>query len=301
MKKWLVRGLLGLLGLVALAAIALVALAQLGERKAQRRVELTLAAVAIPDDAAAIERGHYLFRSRGCTDCHGVDGAGREFINDGKGLRVRASNITTAAGSAVARYTPLDWVRTIRHGVAPDGRPLLIMPSEDYNRFTDRDVGALVAYLRQMPAAPVEPARIELPLPVRALYGAGLLRDAAEKIDHTLPPSTPVPEAISVEHGAYVANTCIGCHGPGLSGGRIAGAPPDWPAAANLTPGSGSALVAYSDADSFVRMMRGGRRPDNSAISTVMPFAALKEMSDTDLRALYLHLKRLPARAAGSH
>jgi mono/diheme cytochrome c family protein len=194
-----------------------------------------------------------------------------------------------------------DWDRSIRHGVAPGGRPLFIMPSEDYNRLTNDDFAALVAFLQQMPAANGGPAQISLPLPVRALYGAGLLKDAAEKIDHTLPPSTPVPEAVSTAHGAYVANACIGCHGATLSGGRIPGAPPDWPAAANLTPGEGSGMTRYADAKQFVAMMRSGKRPDGSAVSTVMPFDALSEMSDVDLEALYLHLQGLAPRAAGSH
>ena len=37
-------------------------------------------------------------------------------------------------------------------------------------------------------------AELHLPMVVRALYGAGLIRDAAEKIDHALAPSTPVPD-----------------------------------------------------------------------------------------------------------
>jgi hypothetical protein len=34
-------------------------------------------------------------------------------------------------------------------------------------------------------------------------------------------------------------------------------------------------------------MLRGGRRPEGSAISPVMPFASLRRMNDTDARALY--------------
>jgi hypothetical protein len=37
-------------------------------------------------------------------------------------------------------------------------------------------------------------------------------------------------------------------------------------------------------------MIRTGRRPDGSAVSTVMPFASLREMSDLDVQALYLYL-----------
>jgi mono/diheme cytochrome c family protein len=299
-KTWLRRAGYGLLALIALAAVAIAALVAYGHLKANRKLEIRLEAVAQRSDPDAIERGGYLFRSRGCTDCHGNDGAGRTFVDDGKGLRLHAPNITPARGSATADYRMEDWDRSIRHGVAPGGRPLMIMPSEDYNRLTNDDFAALVAYLRQMPAAAGGPAEISLPLPVRALYGAGLLHDAAQKIDHGLAPAMPVPEAVSPAHGAYVANACIGCHGPGLSGGRIPGAPPQWPAAANLTPSDGSALAKYANARAFIAMMRSGVRPDGNAVSTVMPFGSLKAMSDVDLEALFLHLKRLAPRAAGT-
>lgn len=300
MKTWLVRAGWSLLALVILIAAAVALLVANGHRKAQRHVEVQLQPVAARGDAAAIERGGYLFRSRGCTDCHGTDGAGRTFLDDGKGLRIHAPNITPGS-AVVASYRMEDWDRTIRHGVAPGGRPLFIMPSEDYNRLTNDDFAALVAFLTQMPPAAGRAAQIELPLPVRALYGAGALKDAAQKIDHTLPPSAPVAEAVSREHGAYVANACIGCHGPTLSGGRIPGAPPDWPAAARLSPGEGNVMPRYADATQFVAMMRSGRRPDGSEVSRVMPFAALKEMSDVDLQALYLYLQDPAPRIATSN
>jgi mono/diheme cytochrome c family protein len=300
MNKWLKRGAFALCGLAATGAAALVLGAQLGERKMQRQVALQVGPVALPGDDAGLARGKYLYLSRGCTECHGVDGGGKDVVNDGKGMRVRAPNITPAPGSAVERYTVADWVRTVRHGVKPDGRPAIVMPSEDYNRLTDADLGALVAWLRQMPPATGGPAVIEFPLPVKALYAAGVIHDAAEIIDHALPPSQPVAEAPTAVHGAYVANACIGCHGAGLSGGRIPGAPPEWPAAANLTPGDGSAMAHYADAGAFVQMLRSGQRPDGSAISRVMPFESLQALNDTDAQALYLHLKALAPRAAGN-
>jgi len=300
MNKWLKRGAFTATGLVAALAAALVLGAQLGERKMQRQVALQpIAAVTLPGDEAGLARGKYLYLSRGCTECHGVNGAGKDVVNDGKGMWVRAPNITPVPGSAVERYTVADWVRTVRHGVKPDGRPAIVMPSEDYNRLTDADLGALIAYVRQMPGANGGPAVIEFPLPVKALYAAGVIHDAAEVIDHALAPSQPVPEAPTAAHGGYVANACIGCHGAGLSGGRIPGAPPEWPAAANLTPGDGSAMARYADADAFVKMLRSGRRPDGSAVSRVMPFESLQALNDTDAQALYLHLKGLAPRPAG--
>jgi len=94
---------------------------------------------------------------------------------------------------------------------------------------------------------------------------------------------------VTLEHGRYVAQMCAGCHGASLQGGKIVGAPPDWPAAARLALGEGSVMPRYKDVEAFVTMMRSGKRADGSAIA-VMPFASLKTMSDTDLRALHLYL-----------
>lgn len=45
-------------------------------------------------------------------------------------------------------------------------------------------------------------------------------------------------------------------------------------------------------------MFRSGKRPGGSAV-TVMPFATLREINDTDVAALYAYLKQLPPRPAG--
>ena len=303
MKRW-VKWTVGVIGaLVVVAAAAVAVGTQLAERKSQRHVRIELqpaswAMSATAPDAPTLARGKYLFNSRGCAECHGINGAGREFINDGKGLRLKSPNISPGQGSVVARYTPEDWERTIRHGVKPDGRAVFLMPSEDYNGFTEPDLAALVAYVRSLPPVSGSGAVVELSLPVKVMYGYGAIEDAAQKIDHSLPPPQPIAEGVTAAHGAYVANMCIGCHGPGLSGGKIPGTPPDWAPAANLTPGEGSVLKRYPDADQFVAMLRSGKRPDGTAV-TVMPFESLRELNDVDAHALYSYLKTVPARPFG--
>lgn len=298
MKRWLKWAAVLAAGLAVVAAGAAFAGLQLAERKMQRKVEVDVRPVAFTSDAAALERGRYLYASRGCVDCHGANGGGRTFVEDGESLRIRGPNISPGPGSVVAGYGPEDWVRAIRHGVARGGRPLMIMPSEDYNRFTDADLAALVAYVRALPPAEGGPAIVQLPLPARVLYGFGAIHDAAGKIDHSQPPAQPVPEGVNVAHGAYVANMCLGCHGPQLAGGRIPGGPPDWPAAPNLTPGEGTVMVRYADAESMLRLFRSGKRHDGSEVK-VMPFGSLKEMSETDVRALHLYLKGLQPKPQG--
>ncbi len=288
----------GLLALALLAAALVAAGLWMAERRMNRRIDLPPETLTLRSDAAAVERGRYLFASRGCVDCHGADGAGRTFLDQPDGLKVVGPNITPGPGSAVAAYRDADWVRTLRHGVAPDGRPLRIMPSEDYNGLSADDLAAVVAYVRQLPPREGAQAVVALPLPVRVLVGFGAIPDAASKIDHTKPAPAPVPEGVTREHGAYVANMCLGCHGPQLAGGKVPGGPPDWPAAADLTGGDAGALARYPDADTMLAMFRSGRRPDGSAVQ-VMPFESLRAMSETDVRALHLYLRGLPPAKRG--
>ena len=290
--KW-VLGVVGV-GVLLVVAAGLVGW-QLADRKMARKVDVKVVPVAFTSDARALERGRYLFESRGCADCHGANGAGRTFV-EGVGIKLAGPDITS--GGATGAYKPEDWVRTIRHGVNPSGHALMIMPSEDYNRFTDQDLASLVAYVRALPPQGGAKAVIDLPAPARILYGFGAIQDAAARIDHSLPPAQPVAAGVTAQHGAYVANMCIGCHGVHLSGGKVPGGPPDWPPAANLTPGEGSVMPRYPDAARFVAMLRSGKRPDGSAIK-VMPFESLGKLSDVDAQAVYEFLKTVPAHPAG--
>jgi mono/diheme cytochrome c family protein len=296
MKRW-IKWTAGVVGAVVLLGAGAAAVGwQMADRKMARKVEVAVKPLPYVSDAQSLERGKYLFESRGCVDCHGANGGGRVFVDDGKSLKIAGPNITS--GGTTTAYKPEDWVRAIRHGVRPDGRALMIMPSEDYNRLTDQDLAGLVAYVRSLPPQQGGEAVVKLPPPVRVLYGFGAIKDAAAKIDHSLPPAQPVPVAVNAQHGAYVANMCIGCHGEHLSGGKIPGGPPDWPPAANITPGQDSAMTRYKDAGQFVGMLRSGKRPDGTPIK-VMPFESLGKLNDVDAQALYAYLKTVPPRAAG--
>ena len=297
MTAWNKR-LLWLLILASVAPAAIWIAKHMGERKMRRVIAITPAPLHTTPAGVTLQQGRYLFSTRGCADCHGANGSGREVIRSA-GMLIASPNISRGANSATARYRDIDWIRTLRHGVKPDGRPVMIMPSEDYNRLTDDDLASIIAYVRQLPPVPGQGAQIRLPLKVKVMYALGAVKDAAELIDHTLAPQAPVAPAVNAAHGAYVARSCVGCHGEHLSGGRIPGSPPEWPAPANLTPGPGSAMARYPSAEAFMAMLRSGRRPDGSAISSVMPFASLRQMNEVDVRALHAYLATLPPRAAG--
>ena len=93
--RWLRRGVLALLALALLAAAALSGAVLMAHHKMERRVDVDVKPVALRPrgDTAALERGRYLYASRGCVDCHGADGGGRLFIDAPNGLRVAGPQI----------------------------------------------------------------------------------------------------------------------------------------------------------------------------------------------------------------
>ena len=204
MKRWIkwTAGSALLLGVIVVATAA--SGLYLAEQKRNRTIDIKPRPVAYTTDAQTIERGRYLYASRSCSYCHGAQGTGREFVNDGKGTRIVGPNITPAG--VVARYQPEDWNSVIRHGVKPNGRPVLVMPSEDYNRFTNEDLNALVPYVRQFPPKEGAQAVNDLPHPAWVLYGLGAIPDAASRIDHQLAPSRPTAAGVTLANGQYVAN-----------------------------------------------------------------------------------------------
>ncbi len=142
--------------------------------------------VAIPTQPAAIARGHHLAIISGCIDCHGQNLSGRVFFENVMIGRFVAPNLTKGKGGSGGRFSDEDWVRAIRHGVRPDGKPLLVMPSKQYYALSDADLGALIAYLETIP-----PVDNELPASTVSPIGRALMltmKDlpllAAERIDH---------------------------------------------------------------------------------------------------------------------
>jgi mono/diheme cytochrome c family protein len=196
-------------------------------------------------------------------------------------------------------YTDQDWVRAIRHGIGPDRKPLLFMPSHEYNVLTDEDLSALVAYLRSVPPVDNSPAKSTVGPIGRLLFLKGDLHLLpAEIIDHDAPrPTAPVPGP-TAEYGAYLSTGCTGCHGASFSGGKIPGTPPEFPPAANITPDPETGIGAWTEAD-FFRSLREGRRPDGSELAAEMPWQLTRQMTDDEIRAIWLHLRSVPAKAEG--
>jgi mono/diheme cytochrome c family protein len=291
---WMVGGIVVLLGV----AVVVIVIASNRVFAAKVTVPVPVAEIRVPDgDPEAIARGQYLVdHVLGCKVCHAQDLAGRAEVDNPMIGTLWGPNLTSGEGSAIRNFTSADWVRAIRHGVAPDGHRLVLMPSEDFTSFSDEDLGSIVAYIKS--ASPVDrPNRgIRIGPLGRVLLVTNQVSFAFDKIDHAAPRPHVSPSA-SVEWGHVLAGACRGCHGDGLSGGKIPGADPAWPPARNLTPDE-TGLKGWT-VEAFSNAFRHGQRPDGTTLTDVMPWKAFSGMTDTDVTALFSYLQTLPPRPFG--
>ncbi len=247
--------------------------------------------VAIATKRAAA-RGKLLMETRlGCVECHGKDLQGKLVADAMPVWKWVAPNITS--GGKTAGYTAADWDRILRHGVRKDGQSAL-MPAEDYVGLADREVSDIAMYVQTVAASDVQQPPTELGPVGKVLLATGKMPISVEDIDHKrVQPVLPPRPAVNLEFGRHVAQVCVGCHRVDYSGGPIAQGPPEWPPAANLT-----VLQQWSQAD-FFKAMRDGVRPDGREISEVMPWQAMKHMSDVELSAMFLYFQTLDAKPNG--
>src|SRR5215208_744956 len=255
--------------------------------------------VPIPTDSASVARGSHLVNAVGtCATCHGEDLAGKVYANMGPIGIVAGPNLTPGRGGRGAVFGDDDWVRAIRFGVHRDGTTLIAMPSEVFMNMSDADLGAVVAYLKQL-------APIDRDMPASRFRPLGRTLLAAGKLRVLTAPKTPakatvaaVPVGLSPAYGKYLVEIggCAGCHGYGLSGGKVAG-PPGIPPAANITP---AGIGSWTKAD-LRRVLREGRKPSGAPIDAFMPWKTYARMTDDEISAIWLYLKSVPPKEFGNN
>jgi mono/diheme cytochrome c family protein len=279
---------IGLAGLVGLAILAAIGLSVVGQARLNKTHDIQAATIIIPTDEEALARGEHIVEAI-CLSCHGADLTGLAIIDDPALGAIYASNLTGLADT----HTDADLVRAIRHGLAIDGRQLIIMPAESFIYFSEEDLGAIIAYLKTIPATGERLPTPQLGLVGRVLLGAGVFGDVfpAEHIDHERPfPEMPAIGATEA-YGAYLTRLCQGCHGPQLAGGQPGD--PESPPAPDLTPAG--ALGSWTEAD-FITAMRAGVTPDGRQLDPAfMPWESIGKLDDEELVGIWLHLRALPA------
>jgi mono/diheme cytochrome c family protein len=285
MKKVLKRIGIVLGGLIGVIILAVLGLSFRANARLTKTYQIQPEAVTIPADADAIAEGERL-ASFYCTGCHGKDLGGKDFFSEPALAVVDAPNLTPGNGGIGNQYNDADWVRAIRHGVDPHGKPLFVMPAKDFYYLSDEDLGLIIAYLKILP--PVDHAANDFSFAVmgRTLLGLGVFGDVlnAETIDHIGPRPEAPSAGVTAEYGEYLVNTfgCSTCHGAQLSGGKSP--EPSMPPGPNLTPGGH--LGSWTEA-AFITTVRTRQ-------SEWMPFESLAKMSDDELRAIWTYLQALP-------
>ncbi len=297
--KWVVR-IGSAIGVVLAGAFLIVFWAS--ESRLDRTYDVRPRELTIQQDTATLAHGRHIATVRGCTDCHGDNLAGRVFLDDPMIGRFVATNLTRGKGGVGATFSDSDWVRAVRHGVRPNGKALMIMPSDEFFQLSDGDLAAAIAYAKSVPAVDNE-------LPASRISAAGraivtLNRDVAilpaERIAHDASPAAAPAPGVTPEYGAYLATGCTTCHGATFSGGKIPGVPPDWPQASNLTPAA-DADSSHWNAAQFTHTLRTGITPEGRQLNKrYMPWPVIGKMTDDELQALWLYFRSVPAKPHGN-
>ena len=287
-RRWL---LLGVIGVILVVAGGFGWSYWRSYKVLNKTHKVTVEAIEIPE---ASEYGRYLARHvLGCADCHGEDMGGKLMYDNGAMGVAYSPNITTGKGTVVDGYTVKDWVRSIRHGVARDGRGLLLMPSEDYDELPKYELGALINYLQTAPPVDRESRQSSAGPIMRMLLASGKVQLANAKVE--IPETWPEAQrAPTPGWGKVMISLCTRCHGQGLSGGPIPGGKRDWPPASNITwHEDGLSKWTY---EGFVKAMKEGKTPDDRQLRDPMPWPAYAGLEDVDLQAMWAYLQTVPGK-----
>jgi len=283
---------------VVLALIGAGAVYAASERKLRKTYDTTVDPVHVPSDSASIARGEHLVRNViDCTLCHGEDLGGAVYSSSAAIGTVAGPNLTHGKGGLPAGYSDADYVRAIRRGVRSNGRSLIVMPSEVFSHLSQEDLAAVLAFLKQAPPVDRDVPKSGFGPVGRALLATGKMNILVAGKTPRLTPPESVPRDTTPAYGKYLADIsgCHGCHGYGLSGGRVAG-PPGLPPASNLTP---AGIGNWTEAD-LSRALREGKRPDGTVLNEFMPWKVLRGMTDAEVHAIWLYLKSVPPKEFGN-
>jgi mono/diheme cytochrome c family protein len=261
--------------------------------------DLPLPDIARSTDPVVLARGKHLVASiGGCSSngCHGADLGGGAPIDVGPVGVFTGPNISMGGLGLV--YTDGELARVIKHGVKKDGRGVRLMPVSDFGWLPDADIAAMVSYIRTTPPVDRANGATEVKalgkiLDRRGEFPLDQARHVAEMSVSTPPTPAPTPE-----YGAFVARACMGCHGEGLSGGPLPGAPPSIPIPLNLTPDA-TGLKDWTFED-FDKVMKTAVRKNGKILNPFMPVESWKNFDDVEMHALWGYLRSIPAAPFGN-
>jgi mono/diheme cytochrome c family protein len=257
--------------------------------------------------SAKVERGDYLVNGLlSCGNCHTPKGPNGPIAEmafaggmpfDTPGFTVTAANITQDKATGIGSWSDADIKKLMRTGERPDGAHVaMVMPTGFYHAMTERDLDAVVAYLRT-----INPIDNKVSAPIYKLPQVEDVLPGAEK---------PVAETAlrdKVTKGQYLAGIahCMECHTPMVRGRRQfssrlgAGGfefrgPFGVSVSRNITSSKTRGLGDWTD-DEIKRAITQGISRDGSHLKPPMGYANYAKVAPDDLDAVVAYLRTVPA------
>jgi mono/diheme cytochrome c family protein len=255
-----------------------------------------------------IKRGDYLVNTiMTCGNCHSPKGPqgdipGKHFSGglswDEPPFKVTAPNITQDKETGIGSWTDAQIKTALRTGKAPNGVQLaMVMPTDFYDIITERDMDAIVAYLRT-----IKPIKNKVPDPIYKMPQVHHPFPGAEK------PYTEAMLTDKVKKGFYLATIghCMECHTPmgpkgrefttklGTGGFKFPG-PWGVSVSRNITQHKEKGIGGWTDAE-IKRAITTGVSKDGSKLKQPMGFHYYEKMTDADLDAIVAYLRTVPAK-----
>ena len=253
-----------------------------------------------------IKRGDYLVNGiLTCGNCHTPKGPQGDIMDkafsgglswDEPPFKVTAPNITQDKETGIGNHTDAELKNVLRQGIKRNGVPVaMVMPSGFYEIMTERDLDAVIAYLRT-----IKPVKNTVADPVYKIPQA-----------HPIPPGgdKPFTEAMmgdKVKKGFYLVTIahCMECHTPmGQRGREFAtklGAggfefPGPWGVSVsrNITPSKTKGIGAWTD-DEIKRAITTGVSKDGSKLKPPMGYHYYATVTPDDLDAIVAYLRTVP-------
>ena len=255
-----------------------------------------------------VKRGDYLVNGLlTCGNCHTPKGPTGDIMEkafsggltfDEPPFKVTASNITQDKETGIGGWTDAQIEAALRKGVRPNGTPLaMIMPSDFYEIMTERDLNAVVAYLRTL-----KPIKNKVPDPVYKMQQVHHPFAGGEK------PYTEAMMRDKLKKGFYLATIahCMECHTPMGPRGREFAAklgaggfelPGPWGVSVsrNITVSKTKGIGGWTDAE-IKRAITTGVSKDGSKLKPPMAYHSYAKMTAADLDAVVAYLRTVPAK-----
>jgi len=255
-----------------------------------------------------VKRGDYLVNGiLTCGNCHTPKGPTGDIMDkafsgglswDEPPFKVTAPNITQDNETGIGNYTDAELKQVLRKGIKRNGVPVaMIMPSGFYEIMTDRDLDAVIAYLRT-----IKPIKNTVPDPIyKTAQG------------HPIPPGgdKPFTEGMlsdKVKKGFYLATIahCMECHTPMGPRGRDFASklgtggfefPGPWGVSVsrNITSSKEKGIGGWTD-EEIKRAITQGVSRDGSKLKPPMGYHYYSTVSTDDLDAIVAYLRTVPAK-----